>query len=603
MAESLGDLVVRVGADTEQFKRGMKRAKSQLQQLKQEARSGAVEIAKFSAGAAAAGTALAAGLVAHSIAGARELSNLSKVANTTAQDFQKMAFGAKTVGIEQKKLSDILKDVNDRIGDFVQTGGGPIADFFENIAPKVGVTAEQFQKLSGPQALQLYVDSLEKANVSQQDMTFYMEAMASNATALVPLLRNGGEGMAVFADQAERLGIALSDVEVESMNQAAAAFGQVQQIVGGFINKFSAELSPVIAEVGRRMIGLAEDTGQVGDSAKSAANIVIDAAGFMADAVEGVRRTFEIAGKGVALFGLGVQEMALTAAEFILNRPVQAVNELIEVFNRLPGVDIMPVSLSQLGQDTEEALQLTRRAINEGMQDIADVLAQPMPSHVFDEMVADAKQGAQESAAANIEKNKAFVSQQAETDALLTEMMRDGEEIRYQVAADAAQKQLMLDEQLAASRQAALGDSLANLSTLMNSESKKAFKIGKVAAIASTIISTIESAQKSYNALAGIPIVGPALGAAAAATAIAAGTVRLQAIKNTQFGGSGSAAAANSSNTAAVNAQSTPISGQAQGASQTMYVQGINKNDLYTGDQLISMINAAQENGARLQVL
>jgi hypothetical protein len=85
-------------------------------------------------------------------------------------------------------MSDILKDVNDRIGDFMQTGGGPMADFFENIAPKVGVTAEQFARLSGPEALQLYVDSLEKAGLSQQEMTFYLEAMASDTTALIPLL-------------------------------------------------------------------------------------------------------------------------------------------------------------------------------------------------------------------------------------------------------------------------------------------------------------------------------------------------------------------------------------------------------------------------------
>ena len=43
---------------------------------------------------------------------------------------------------------------------------------------------------------------------------------------------------------------------------------------------------------------------------------------------------------------------------------------------------------------------------------------------------------------------------------------------------------------------------------------------GKAAAIAAATISTYQSAQDSYKALAGIPIIGPALGAAAAAAAI-----------------------------------------------------------------------------------
>lgn len=95
--------------------------------------------------------------------------------------------------MEQDKLSDIMKDVNDKFGDFMQTGGGEMADFFEKIAPKVGVTAQQFKGLSGPQILEKYYQTLQKANVSQAEMTFYMEAIANDATLLAPLLDNNGQ--------------------------------------------------------------------------------------------------------------------------------------------------------------------------------------------------------------------------------------------------------------------------------------------------------------------------------------------------------------------------------------------------------------------------
>lgn len=179
---------------------------------------------------------------------AREIENQSRLANANTTEFQRMAAGAKEFGIEQDKLSDILKDTNDRIGDFVQTGGGPMADFFENIGPKVGVTAESFRNLSGPQALQLYVDSLERANVSQQDMTFYMEAMASDSTALVPLLRNGGEALRQMGDDAEQSGALLS----ESGIKAAAAYRKsvlvLTNMVKGIRNTFMDGLVPVVAE-------------------------------------------------------------------------------------------------------------------------------------------------------------------------------------------------------------------------------------------------------------------------------------------------------------------------------------------------------------------
>ena len=56
---------------------------------------------------------------------------------------------------------------------------------------------------------------------------------------------------------------------------------------------------------------------------------------------------------------------------------------------------------------------------------------------------------------------------------------------------------------------------------------------GKAAAIAATTISTYQSAQDSYKSLAGIPIIGPVLGAAAAAAAIVSGIGQVKKITST----------------------------------------------------------------------
>ncbi|RDF40153.1 replication protein, partial [Acinetobacter baumannii] len=108
----------------------------------------------------------------------------------------------------------------DRIGDFQQTGGGPLADFFTNIAPKVGVTIQQFQKLSGPQALQLFYNSLEKAGASTNDMKFYMEAIISDSSLLIPLLEKNGQGFKKWGDAAEKAGAIMSDDLVKSLAEA-----------------------------------------------------------------------------------------------------------------------------------------------------------------------------------------------------------------------------------------------------------------------------------------------------------------------------------------------------------------------------------------------
>jgi hypothetical protein len=117
-------------------------------------------------------------------------------------------------------LADILKDVNDKFGDYIQTGAGPLADFFENIAPKIGVTAEQFKGLSSEQVLGLYVSSLEKANVSQAEMTFYMEAIANDATLLTRAFANNGSELDRLTQKARDMGLVVRSDVIANMKEA-----------------------------------------------------------------------------------------------------------------------------------------------------------------------------------------------------------------------------------------------------------------------------------------------------------------------------------------------------------------------------------------------
>ena len=109
--------------------------------------------------------------------------------------------------------------------------------------------------------------------------------------------------------------------------------------------------------------------------------------------------------------------------------------------------------------------------------------------------------------------------------------------------------------------------SLGNALMEFQGENKAAFEAGKAISIATATVDTYESAQKSFNAMADIPIVGPALGAVAAAAAVASGIVRVKKIKDTKFnsnstpsasaGGSSSPASSSSSSSAATTSATT----------------------------------------------
>ena len=230
-------ILLKMGLDTSKLKASLANAGKSVGGFASTAMDKLSSVAKLASGALVGGFIAAA---KSALSYGREMNNLAKLSGESFENFQALAGGAKKVGIENSKLGDIFKDVNDKIGDFIQTGGGPMKDFFENIAPQIGVTAEQFKNLSGKDALQLYYDSLEKVNLSNQDMTFYMEAIASDATALIPLLKNGGKAWAEYADEMRKAGLVMDEetrVALEDSQEELDKFGVKATIVAGTVVK------------------------------------------------------------------------------------------------------------------------------------------------------------------------------------------------------------------------------------------------------------------------------------------------------------------------------------------------------------------------------
>ncbi len=261
MAASLGtltlDLIAKVGAFVGPIDKATASTKKNTAEMRKSFENLATGI-----GAAIAGVpAIVTGLVASSASAAKEISNLSNLAGLNTTEFQKYAAAAATVGIQQDKLSDIFKDTNDKIGDFLATGGGELKNFFDTVAPQVGVTADQFRNLNSADALQLYVSSLQKANVSQAQMTFFMEAIADEATALVPLLANGGEKFKELGDAAEAAGAILSFKTIAVSKEFSAELVEMQQGLIGVKNGLANEFMPVLAQAAKDLNAFIEQAG------------------------------------------------------------------------------------------------------------------------------------------------------------------------------------------------------------------------------------------------------------------------------------------------------------------------------------------------------
>ena len=105
---------------------------------------------------------------------------------------------------------------------------------------------------------------------------------------------------------------------------------------------------------------------------------------------------------------------------------------------------------------------------------------------------------------------------------------------RIQKDKDSAQASKAILQSEMAARKQGLSNLVSNLGEVA-AKTKEFGAIYKAAAITQTVIDTIAGAQAAFKSMAGIPIVGPALGGAAAAAAIAAGFARVATIKAQKF--------------------------------------------------------------------
>lgn len=356
MAKVLQRLDILLFANTAQYRREMRETQDSSRTMFQAMKADAVEMGKVGAvalaGLAAAGTAAIGVMIQEQIELGTEMTRLSRIANTSVEDMQKLAYAAKAVGVEQDTLGDIYKDTQDKIGDFLSTGGGAMADYFENVAPLIGQTAEQFRELSGPDALQLYYDGLQEANLSQSEMVFYLEAIASDASSLIPLLHDAGAGFDVWATAAENAGAVMDAETIRATQELQASTDLMMLSYDGAKKQFTRAFIPILSDLAGALV---EDA--------NAANIA-RAAGE--DLAQGLKQLSKV--------GIGVVAVFETVGKTI-GGVAATVSTLLNDISLSDNAVVLGLKLAKNFRDADEVARIAEQDIKVNMSSYADRLA------------------------------------------------------------------------------------------------------------------------------------------------------------------------------------------------------------------------------------
>lgn len=202
--------------------------------------------------AAGIGSALAVdGLVSftrNAINTASEVQKMSDLVGDSVEDFQYFAKGAQTAGLSLEQFGQMGKDALDRLGE-ARRGEGEMMDFFEKVAPKIGVTIDMFKDLSGPEVIQAYYDGLEKANLSHAETITYMEQIVNDGSLLIPLLKDGGAGFKKWGEEAKNAGAIMSKDMVGNLGKAKENLYTLELQFQGFQAMLINSVTPAVTAI------------------------------------------------------------------------------------------------------------------------------------------------------------------------------------------------------------------------------------------------------------------------------------------------------------------------------------------------------------------
>lgn len=344
MAENVGGIEYTIDANTDPLLRANKAANSSLDKTEKSLdKTGSAatrldsKLKVLSSGVRTAtralrsGATVAAGLAVALTAATkvaatagREIQQLSKLSNVGVERFQELSYGASQLGISSEKLGDIFKDVQDKIGDFLSTGGGELKDYFELIAPLVGQTAEEFRGLSGPDALIKFKEGLDAANISAGEQVFYLESLANDTAMLQPLLANSAQGFKDAAKEARDLNLVLSEAEVQELANVNIEFNKLLTTIAKLTQKIVAENGP-----------------QIRQAIQDITNVLINAAGYadrFFNSLSGGSELTKLENQASALTGKLEMLEGMTKRQFAIKVGTESTKNLIatqELIERL----------------------------------------------------------------------------------------------------------------------------------------------------------------------------------------------------------------------------------------------------------------------------
>jgi methyl-accepting chemotaxis protein len=295
---SLGSLVVKVGADIASFQSDMGRAAKIADKKSAQMKKHMVGAAKaIAAGAALAGAAVTK-MVKDSLRDADRFQKMAIAIGASTEALSQLEFAAQQSGADFESVAKGMGKLQKSIGD-ANNGLMTQKRAFEAL----GVSTEELKKLTPEKQFEVMGDALKQVTNATDRTALAADIFGQRiSVGLMPLLLQGSEGIQGLRQEADKLGLTLSQDAADGAAEFNDKLNTLKMFMVGFGRQITTVLLPTLTKMFDSLVSLGDASTFAADTGKFLANMlkVVVSAGII------LKNVFEAASKVMVAFAVVV---------------------------------------------------------------------------------------------------------------------------------------------------------------------------------------------------------------------------------------------------------------------------------------------------------
>lgn len=396
MDSEIGNLRVRLSADTSGLDTGLQRAERGMTKFHASAMPAIKAMA--AAGAAAAGAATA--FIAFGRAGMNAIDAQAKLArqlDSTIGGLRGLQLAANDAGVSTGVINSAMQRFSASLGE-AERGTGQAADALD----RLGLSARDLAGMDVDERMAAIADQVQRLGLSGAQTADLLRQFGIRNREIVNLMRQGGDAIRDARQEIEDYGLAIDAVDAATIEAANDAFSRVGLVVESVRNAIAVELAPVVLELADRFNTAAREAGGWGNVVSIASEQAIVSVAKVADTFQAVRIAIKEGDVAIANLELGMANFARSAWESVggfIDAWIEGLNNIISLTNRLPWMDVGEVGAfgeSDFMAGIIDQADIARGRFNLLQMELNELASSRLPSEYIDEFFDNIERRRQE---------------------------------------------------------------------------------------------------------------------------------------------------------------------------------------------------------------